>query len=132
MSVSGIAISDAGKVLVIQRQDNGLWEPPGGILELNETPEQGVWREILEETGIEIEVVSLSGVYKNMLRSIVGLVFRCRAIGGCLTTGDETRSVDWWTVSHAVHNMVPAQAVRVSDALKPNVAIRAHDGVNLI
>ncbi|MCX4959139.1 NUDIX domain-containing protein [Streptomyces virginiae] len=41
---------------MIRRADNGAWEPPGGILERDERPEEGVLREVAEETGIAVEV----------------------------------------------------------------------------
>jgi 8-oxo-dGTP pyrophosphatase MutT (NUDIX family) len=42
VSIAGVVVNGEGKVLVIRRRDNGHWEPPGGILELNETFEEGV------------------------------------------------------------------------------------------
>ena len=78
VSVAGAVIREDGRMLVIKRRDNGNWEPPGGVLELNETPQEGVAREVLEETGIHVKVEQLTGVYKNMARGIVALVFRCK------------------------------------------------------
>ena len=78
VSVAAAIFDDSGeKVLLIKRRDNGNWEPPGGILELDEAIEDGLRREVLEETGAEIDVGPLTGVYKNMNRGIVALVFRC-------------------------------------------------------
>ncbi|MFD9263281.1 NUDIX domain-containing protein, partial [Streptomyces sp. NPDC059538] len=62
----------------MRRADNGTWELPGGVLELTESPEAGVRLEALEETGIEVEVNDLIGVYKNTSRGIVALVCRCK------------------------------------------------------
>lgn len=56
VSVAGIVIRDDGRILTIQRRDNQHWEPPGGVLELDETFEAGVRREVREETGVHIEV----------------------------------------------------------------------------
>lgn len=81
VSVSGIVIRDDGRVLVIKRDDNGHWEAPGGVLELDESFEAGVQREVLEETGIEVTVERLTGVYKNLTHGIVALVYRCRPAG---------------------------------------------------
>lgn len=78
MSVAGAVVREDGRVLVIRRADNGTWEPPGGVLELTETIEDGVRREIHEETGIKVGVERLTGVCKNVARGIVVLVFRCR------------------------------------------------------
>ena len=78
VSVAAAIFDDSGEnVLLIKRRDNGRWEPPGGVLELDETIEDGLRREVREETGAEIEVGPLTGVYKNMQRGIVALVFRC-------------------------------------------------------
>src|SRR3954452_24404889 len=82
VSVAGVVVDEAGRVLVIQRRDNGRWEPPGGILERNETFEEGVAREVAEETGVQVEVDRLTGVYKNMSQGIVALVYRCKPLDG--------------------------------------------------
>ena len=78
VSVAGIVVNDAGHVLIIRRRDNGHWEPPGGVLELDESIEDGVRREVEEETGIPVHVERLTGVYKNMRRGIVALHGRAR------------------------------------------------------
>ncbi len=85
VSVAGVILDDHGRALLIQRRDNGQWEAPGGILELHEDIESGLIREVREETGLEVEPIALTGVYKNMARGIIALVFYCRAVGGQLT-----------------------------------------------
>src|SRR4051795_4034316 len=97
VSVAGIVVDEAGRVLVIRRRDNGRWEPPGGILEREETFEEGVAREVDEETGVTIEVERLSGVYKNMTRGIVALVYRCHPLAGTARPTRESVAVDWIT-----------------------------------
>jgi 8-oxo-dGTP diphosphatase len=52
-------------MLAIKRADNGEWVLPGGIVELDDDPGETVWREVLEETGVTIEPVQLTGVYKT-------------------------------------------------------------------
>lgn len=61
VSVTGIVFDDDGRVLAIQRRDDDRWVPPGGVLELDETPEQGVIREVLEETGMLVKPEILVG-----------------------------------------------------------------------
>src|SRR3954470_8602234 len=95
VSVAGVVVNAAGRVLVVKRRDNGRWEPPGGILERDETFEEGVVREIAEETGVTVEVERLTGVYKNMTQGIVALVYRCRAVGGALRSTQESAAVEW-------------------------------------
>jgi ADP-ribose pyrophosphatase YjhB (NUDIX family) len=120
-------------VLVIQRSDDGRWVPPGGVLELSETPPDGVTREVLEETGIHIKVDQLTGVYKNMVRGVVTLAFRCYAVGGETHPTSEARQVAWLTVDEARQDMVEARAVRITDALSGSGPfVRVHDGTRLL
>lgn len=132
VSVAGAVIREDGRMLVIKRRDNGNWEPPGGVLELDETPQEGVVREVLEETGIHVEVEQLTGVYKNMARGIVALVFRCKPTGGEESTTSETTAVEWLTPEQAPERMSEVYATRLLDALETNGPhVRTHDGVQL-
>lgn len=135
VSVAGVIVDDRGRALLIKRRDNGHWEPPGGVLEREETIPEALQREVLEETGVKIALpATLTGVYKNMNGLIVSLVFRCRAADGTPTTGDETCAVRWATRQQVAELADEAYAIRVLDALDaaPPPAVRAHDGVHLI
>jgi 8-oxo-dGTP diphosphatase len=132
VSVAGVVIDAQERVLAIQRQDNGRWEAPGGVLELEESFEDGVRREVAEETGMAVRVEALTGVYKNMNHGIVALVFRCSPTGGSTHTTDEARAVRWLTKDEVRELMTPAFAVRVLDAFEAGPSIRAHDGTNLL
>jgi 8-oxo-dGTP diphosphatase len=76
VSVAAAIINQQGQLLAVRRRDNGHWEPPGGVLELDETIQAGLVREVLEETGLRVEPEALTGIYKNMRRGIIALVFR--------------------------------------------------------
>jgi ADP-ribose pyrophosphatase YjhB (NUDIX family) len=133
VSVAGIVVDDNGRVLVIRRRDNGHWEPPGGVLELDESFEEGVRREVEEETGIPVAVEHLTGVYKNIQRGVVALVFRCRPLGEKPRATAEARAACWVSPDEIVRLMDPAYAIRVRDALSDAPAsARVHDGVRLI
>jgi 8-oxo-dGTP diphosphatase len=132
VSVAGIVVRDDDRVLVIRRDDNGRWEAPGGVLELDESFENGVRREVLEETGLKVTVERLTGVYKNLSHGIVALVYRCRQADGDTHPTAEAREVRWMTREEVQSAMSPAFAVRVLDAFDQNVHSRAHDGVNLL
>ena len=54
VSVAAAILDDAGRFLVIRRADNGRWEPPGGVLELDESITDGLIREVREETGLDV------------------------------------------------------------------------------
>lgn len=134
VSVSGVVIDDQGRALLIQRRDNAHWEPPGGILELGERITDGLRREVKEETGLEVEPVALTGVYKNMSRGIIALVFRCRVINGNLRTNLEVKDFRWASKDEVADMASEAFAVRIYDAHNYGSAlpIREHDGVKLI
>lgn len=133
VSVTGIVVDDHDRVLVVQRRDNAKWELPGGILELDESIEDGMRREVLEETGVHVDPIRLTGVYKNIKIGVVALVFRARHIGGDPTTTDESQQVAWWTTEEIKQNMAEPIAIRALDALEhEGTAIRLHDGVRLI
>jgi ADP-ribose pyrophosphatase YjhB (NUDIX family) len=132
VSVAGVVIDANERALVIRRSDNGHWEAPGGILELDESFADGVRREVAEETGMAVTVNELSGVYKNVARGIVALVFRCSPGPGQLYRTEESRDVRWMTREEVRETMDPAFAVRVLDAFEPGTQARAHDGVHLV
>ncbi|MFD7978805.1 NUDIX hydrolase [Streptomyces sp. NPDC059071] len=134
VSVAGVVVREDGRILAIRRADNGTWEPPGGVLELDEHPEQGAAREVLEETGMRVEVERLTGVYKNMTRGVVALVFRCRPTGGEESTSAESSAVEWLTRDEVEERMGEVYAVRILDALDATAApqVRVHDGRRLL
>ena len=133
VSVAAAIVDESGQLLAVRRRDNGHWEPPGGILELDETIQAGLIREVREETGLEVEPQALSGVYKNMRRGIVALVFRCRIVGGEPRPTREALEVSWLNPDEVRNLMDEAYATRLLDALRPGpAAIRAHDGLSLL
>ncbi|WP_406338183.1 NUDIX domain-containing protein [Streptomyces sp. NBC_01620] len=133
VSVAGAVVREDGRLLAIRRADNGTWELPGGVLELEESPEQGVSREVWEETGIRVEVDQLTGVYKNTARGIVAMVFRCKPSGGTERTSAESTAVDWLTPEQITERMSEVYAIRLLDALDgAGPHVRSHDGHRLL
>ncbi len=60
-----VATDAAGRVLLVQRSGEGTWGLPGGGVEPGETWVQATVRECLEETGWEVEILDLLGVYSD-------------------------------------------------------------------
>lgn len=133
VSVAAVITDDHDRAMLIQRRDNHHWEPPGGVLELGESIDEGLRREIREETGLDIEPVALTGVYKNMTRGIIALVFRCKITGGDLAATDESAAFRWVTAAEISELATEAYAVRVLDGLQRRSApaIRQHDGIRI-
>ncbi|HYZ09555.1 MAG TPA: NUDIX domain-containing protein [Pseudonocardiaceae bacterium] len=105
VAVTAVVLNDAGRVLMIQRTDNDLWAVPGGAQEVGETSTEAAVREVHEETGLEVEVTGLIGIYSDPrhviayddgeVRQEFSLCFRARPIGGLLTPSSESRHVHW-------------------------------------
>jgi 8-oxo-dGTP diphosphatase len=133
VSVAAVIISD-GNVLLTQRADDHTWVIPGGVLELGEDIEAGLHREVLEETGLSVEISALTGVYKNMMRAVVALVFRCRMTSGQLSINDEVINFHWADAGEVRAMASDVSAARVLDALagRSTPAVRQHDGVHLL
>lgn len=133
VSVAAVVVDDVARALLVRRRDNGHWEPPGGVLEPEETIIDGLRREVAEETGLDVAVGDLTGVYKNMNRAIVALVFRCHVQGGSLCTNDEVSEFRWMSLEEVTDELDEAYAVRVVDALRSDaVTVRAHDGCRVL
>jgi ADP-ribose pyrophosphatase YjhB (NUDIX family) len=133
VSVAAAILDNDGRFLAIRRADNGTWEPPGGVLELDESIEAGLIREVQEETGLNVEPVALTGVYKNMHRAIVALVFRCRIISEIPRSSAEVLEVRWLLPQELDSCMVEAYRIRLLDALdEHSTRVRAHDGTHLL
>jgi 8-oxo-dGTP diphosphatase len=105
-----------------------------GVLELGESIDDGLRREVWEETGLDIEPAMLTGVYKNMKRGIIALVFRRQITGGEPALSNETEAIRWAAEAEVTELTNEAYAIRVLDALRASsrAAIRKHDGVQLL
>lgn len=133
VSVAAAVVRGDGRILVIQRRDNDKWEPPGGVLELDEGIHEGLVREVLEETGLAVQPGPLTGVYKNVRRGIVALVFLCGYEGEAAVDTAEAATIAWLTPDEISARMDEAYAVRLLDALEPGPpTIREHDGVSVL
>lgn len=126
--VAAIIANGAGKILLQQRSDNGLWGLPGGSVEIGESVRDAVVREVREETGLTVEVVRLIGVYSDPKLQVVryadgnvvqyiSSVFACRILGGSLQTCDETLDLQFFDPARLPENLVPMHNIRVKDWL---------------
>ncbi len=102
----GAVILDDERVLLIRRAHaplKGDWSLPGGVVEIGETLSQALRREVLEETGLEVEVGPLIEVIDRVQRGpddrveyhFVILDFLCRAEGGSLGHGSDAADARW-------------------------------------
>lgn len=134
VSVAAIIFNDNKQVLAIQRRDNNKWEPPGGVLERNETIQEGLMREVKEETGLTIIPETLSGIYQNMPQGIIALVFHCALPPDQQpqTNTNEAQQIRWLTINEAKNLMDEVYTIRILDTHNQTPNIRAHNGTHLL
>lgn len=98
-------------MLLTRRDDDGQWCVPGGYMEPGESVTEACAREVLEETGLQVEIKRLIGVYTTPHRlltypdgnrwQIVVLHFEAMPIGGELRTSAETTELRFFTPAEA-------------------------------
>jgi len=102
LTVDAVIIEDDRIVLVKRKNPpfKGMWALPGGFVDYGEVVEDAVQREAREETGLDVEVSRLSGVYSNPRRDprghTVSIVFVCRRVGGVLKASSDAADVGWF------------------------------------
>jgi 8-oxo-dGTP diphosphatase len=119
-------IFEGEQILLAHRRDIDWWNLPGGGMELGETLEDAVTREVREETGLEVVVERLVGVYSKPQKQEIVLTFRCRRTGGILTETEESRACRYFLPNELPANTLPKHRQRVEDALlnQPQAIIR--------
>ncbi|MBE3561763.1 MAG: NUDIX domain-containing protein [Ktedonobacteraceae bacterium] len=115
-----------GEVLLVHRSDIDWWNLPGGGMEIGETVEEALRREVLEETGLHVEIERLVGVYSKPQKQEVVLSFLCRIAGGRLTTTAEARDCRFFPPRALPANTLPKHRQRIEDALlnQPQALLR--------
>ena len=94
---AGAVVSCDGRILLNRRNIEpglGRWSFPSGFVDLGETPEAAAVRETWEETGLDIAIDGLIGVYTNPRRPVVFIVYAGHIIGGTRTIGDEVQAIE--------------------------------------
>lgn len=120
----GAVVLDGDRVLLIKRGHaplKGQWSLPGGGVEIGETLEQAVAREVLEETGVTIEVGPMVEVLDRISRDIDGRVdhhfvlidFVARPSGGLLRSGSDADGAEWVRLPELAKYEVAAVTVSV-------------------
>jgi 8-oxo-dGTP diphosphatase len=102
----GALIFRRGRILMAQRGKEplkGAWSLPGGALEIGESLDAAVRREVREETGLEVKPVEVFEIFERIMRDSRGapeyhyvlIDYVCRVIGGDLRAGDDVCRVEW-------------------------------------
>jgi ADP-ribose pyrophosphatase YjhB (NUDIX family) len=126
-AVSAVIIDKNNQILLQERVDNGKWSLPGGGMDPGENVEQAIIREVKEETGLNVKVIKLTGIYSDPnhviaygdgeVRQQFSICFSCEVTGGTLVTSHESKRVAFVPVSELDSlNMHTTQRIRIRDA----------------
>jgi ADP-ribose pyrophosphatase YjhB (NUDIX family) len=100
---SAVVVDDEGRILLQRRSDSGNWALPGGAMDIGETLAQSVIREVKEETGFDVRIERIVGIYSDPahvfayedgeVRQEFSICLACAIVGGILEVSYESTDV---------------------------------------
>ncbi len=131
---SAIVVDSEDRILLQRRSDSGNWALPGGTMNIGETLAQSIIREVREETGFNVQIGRIVGIYSDPghvfayedgeVRQEFSICLACTIESGSLQVGSESTSVDFFSFSDITAlQMHESIRVRIQDYLdnKPPV-----------
>jgi ADP-ribose pyrophosphatase YjhB (NUDIX family) len=130
-----IAVIHDGKILLTKREDFEVWCLPGGAVEDGESLAEAAIREAKEETGLDVELTRLVGVYSRvggMWNDMHAVLFAAKPVGGGLTTQPgETIEVAYFSFDKLPEEMLFGHQKRVVDAIHQVSGIAVKQELNM-
>ncbi len=104
---SAVVIDSEGRVLLQRRSDSGNWALPGGAMDIGETLAQSAIREVKEETGLDVQIQRIVGIYSDPahvfayadgeVRQEFSICVACTITGGVLQVSSESTAVEFFS-----------------------------------
>lgn len=128
-AVTAVVRDRVGDILLQKRVDNQLWALPGGVIDIGETVAQAVLREVKEETGLDVEITRLVGIYSDPhhvieysdgeVRQQFSICFETAIRGGRLASSSESTEVRFFSINELDSlPMHPSMRLRIQHALE--------------
>lgn len=120
---AAVILNELGHVLLVKHSYGPLnWELPGGGSDDNESPTENALREVLEETGLIVSAVQLTGIYHVEQNDSLGFVFLCKVESGTAAICDpaEITDMDYWPVDALPRPISDWTIQRIGDAIRGN------------
>lgn len=127
-ATAAVVFDEQNRILLHRRTDSGKWALPGGSIEVGESAHETAVREVKEETGFDVAVVRMVGVYSDPENTTitypegdtvhyVSILFECRVTGGAPALCDESSAVEWFSPRELPEPFHAGHIPRVRDAL---------------
>jgi 8-oxo-dGTP diphosphatase len=130
-----VAVIDNGKVLLTKREDFEVWCLPGGGVEDGESLAEAAIREAKEETGVDVELTRLVGVYSRiggMWNDVHAVLFAARPVGGALKIqAGETVEVAYFPFDEIPDEILFGHKKRIEDAIRDVNGVAVKQELNM-
>jgi ADP-ribose pyrophosphatase YjhB (NUDIX family) len=130
-----VAVIDDGKVLLTKREDFEVWCLPGGGVEEGESLAEGAIREAKEETGLDVELTRLVGVYSRMgggMHDVHAVLYAAKPVGGELRTQpNETIEVAYFSFDQLPGELLFGHKKRIDDAIHNRTGVSVRQEIKL-
>ena len=132
LTTAAIIFNEKHQILLEKRSDNGFWGLPGGAMEIGESIESALRREVVEETGLVVIIERLIGIYSDPrnftiarypdgnISQNVNFLFICKKISGTLEKSAESLSLGFHNLNNLPEPLLPGHLLRIRDALSNN------------
>ena len=127
--VCAVTFNAAGEVLLEKRSDNGFWGLPGGAVEIGESVQDAVVREVREETGLHVTITRLVGIYSdpnfhtisrypdgNVVHWVT-VCFECERRSGELAISEESTDIGYFPADSLPEQTLLAHRMRIQHTL---------------
>ncbi len=133
LGVAVVIHDERGRILLEKRSDSSLWGFPGGRIEPGESVTEAAVREVREETGLDVEVTRLIGVYSELADRIVtypdnivhlvDILLEARIVAGRLSRSSESEAVQFFDTDALPRELVPPARLPVRDAVDGRIGV---------
>jgi ADP-ribose pyrophosphatase YjhB (NUDIX family) len=125
IAVNAIIFTSPSCFILTRREDNNRWCLPGGIIEVGESVEEALKREVKEEIGVNCEIEKLVGIYStNNIKetcitnmSSIILAFRCNILEGIPNVSEEVAEIGLFTINNLPQDIIENQKIRIIHAI---------------
>jgi ADP-ribose pyrophosphatase YjhB (NUDIX family) len=114
---SAVVVDDEGRVLLQRRSDSGSWALPGGAMDIGETFAESVIREVKEETGFDVRIERIVGIYSDPghvfayddgeVRQEFNICLAATIVGGELAVSSESTDVRFFSLDEVAGLTMP-------------------------